>query len=212
MGILGLERGDSHLQLHIQGMLRITTSSTRALKTEIPIKNVSYEQKEEWRWMHVIYVEVADVDNILFGIDTPARYFEAPTAVKAKSDDSEPPLEPDDIQLPAEDKTAPIPVVNLESTEGSGADLDPVQEALLGAGFAVGRKTNKEMESNNLLPEYIRLWGCNYSCLSSKLSDATAMAKEQHSRPPPSEMTAYSHTENEQTADTRQCFERIEHI
>ncbi|KAL3676945.1 hypothetical protein R1sor_026893 [Riccia sorocarpa] len=103
-------------------------------------------------------VEVADVDNILFGIDIPARYFEAPTEVKAKSDDSEPPPEPDDIPLPAEDEAALIPVVNLEPTEGSGADLDLVQEALLGAGFVVGRKTNKEMESNNLLPEYIWLW------------------------------------------------------
>ncbi|KAL3682667.1 hypothetical protein R1sor_000689 [Riccia sorocarpa] len=34
-GIIVMERGDSHLQLHIQGMLSVKTSSTRSLKTEI---------------------------------------------------------------------------------------------------------------------------------------------------------------------------------
>ncbi|KAL3681883.1 hypothetical protein R1sor_024839 [Riccia sorocarpa] len=103
-------------------------------------------------------VEVADVDNILFGIDTPARYFEAPTIVKAESNDSEPPVEVEEVALPAEDETTPIPLVNLERTEGSGADLEQVQEAVLDAGFAVDRKTTKEMESNDVLSECIRLW------------------------------------------------------
>ncbi|KAL3678752.1 hypothetical protein R1sor_021708 [Riccia sorocarpa] len=175
MDVLGLERGDSHLQLHIQGMLRITTSSARALKTESAIKNVSDKQKEEGRRMHAIYgaseyknrlelnpansVELADVDNILFGIDTHARYFEAPTTVKLENDEEDdPPPEEDDIPLPTEDEATPIPIVNLERTKGSGADLDRVQEALLGASFDVGRKTNEEMETSKLLPEYIRLW------------------------------------------------------
>ncbi|KAL3701301.1 hypothetical protein R1sor_019323 [Riccia sorocarpa] len=34
-GIIAMERGDSHLQLHIQGMLSVKTSSTHSLKTEI---------------------------------------------------------------------------------------------------------------------------------------------------------------------------------
>ncbi|KAL3690356.1 hypothetical protein R1sor_016665 [Riccia sorocarpa] len=283
MGVLGLERGDSHLQLHIQGMLRITTSSARALKTEIhnvigweqatPLgasicvktlkykglhtvigligyclkdegqehfrfytKNVTDEQKEEGRRMHAIYgaseyknrlelnpanvlcralqyrkyrvknptsitfrrcvremfysgqympsfrwltsakisslraeriwrvcttpqaVEMPDVDHILYGIETTARYFEPPIAVKAESDHSDLPTEADDEALPAVHEDAPIPVINLEPKEGCGADLDRVQEALLAAGFAVERKTNKEMETSRLLPDYIRLW------------------------------------------------------
>ncbi|KAL3684031.1 hypothetical protein R1sor_002053 [Riccia sorocarpa] len=283
MGVLGLERGDSHLQLHIQGMMRISTSSACALKTEIrdiigwddgePLgasicvkslkykglhtvigligyclkdegqghfrfysKNASNDQKEEGRRMHAIYgaseyknrlelnsanvlgralqfrkyrvknptsitfrrcvremfysghympafrwltnakisrlraeriwrvcttpqsIEMPDVDHILFGIETPARYFEEPRTVKEESEESEPPTEVKEDALPDEDENTPIPVVNLERPEGSGADLERVQEALLHAGFAVGRKTTKEMENSNVLPEYIRLW------------------------------------------------------
>ncbi|KAL2607401.1 hypothetical protein R1flu_025974 [Riccia fluitans] len=35
MGVLALERGDAFLQLHVQGMMRLKTSSTRSLKAEI---------------------------------------------------------------------------------------------------------------------------------------------------------------------------------
>ncbi|KAL2635354.1 hypothetical protein R1flu_006833 [Riccia fluitans] len=35
MGVLALERGDAFLQLHVQGMMSLKTSSTRSLKAEI---------------------------------------------------------------------------------------------------------------------------------------------------------------------------------
>ncbi|KAL3691350.1 hypothetical protein R1sor_005001 [Riccia sorocarpa] len=251
MGVLGLERGDSHLQLHIQGMMRISTSSVCALKTEIrdvigwdggePLgasisrtSPTTRKKKEDvcmpstehlntrtawnstpanvllralqfrkyrvknpksitfrrcvremfysghympaFRWLtnskisrlraERIWrvcttpqsIEMPDVDHILFEIETPARYFEEPRTVKEESEESEPPAEVQEDPLPDEDENTPIPVVNLERPEGSGADLERVQEALLHAGFAVGRKTTKEMENSNVLPEYIRLW------------------------------------------------------
>ncbi|KAL3691406.1 hypothetical protein R1sor_005057 [Riccia sorocarpa] len=287
MGVLVLERGDSHLQLHIQGLLRISTSSTRALKTEIrdrigwqeagPLggsicvkslkykglhtvigiigyclkdegeehfrfhsKNVSEAQKEEGKRVHAIYgaseyknrleltpvnvlgralqfrryrvknpvtitcircvremfysghympgfrwltsakvsplraeriwractnpqsVEVADCRNILFGIDTPARYFEPETAIKTEFDtDADLDDEMHENELPADDDDTDINVVNLERQEESGVDLERVQEALLSAGFAVDRNGKGKMHEkhdNETLPEYIRLW------------------------------------------------------
>ncbi|KAL3689945.1 hypothetical protein R1sor_016254 [Riccia sorocarpa] len=243
MGVLALQRGDSHLQLHVQGLLRITTSSARALKAEIrntigweeagPLggsicvkslkykglhtiigiigyclkdegqehfrfysKNVSEDQKREGRRMHAIYgaseyknrlelspanilgralqfrraerlwracttpesVEVPDVENIIFGIDTPARYFEANKTTKLEADESDPLSEIEESELPADDPNVDIPVVELERTADSGADLDRVQEALLEAGFAVGQKTNEEQRTSADLPDYIRLW------------------------------------------------------
>ncbi|KAL3686714.1 hypothetical protein R1sor_013023 [Riccia sorocarpa] len=70
------------------------------------------------------------------------------TAVKPEIEEDEPPAEMEEPELPAVDETVPISVVNLERTEVSGADLDQVKEALLGAGFAVGRKTDKEYRSS----------------------------------------------------------------
>ncbi|KAL3685275.1 hypothetical protein R1sor_003297 [Riccia sorocarpa] len=81
-----------------------------------------------------------------------------PRTVKEESEESEPPAEVQEDPLPDKDENTPIPVVNLERPEGSGADLERVQEALLHAGFAVGRKPTKKMENSNVLPEYIRLW------------------------------------------------------
>ncbi|KAL3680002.1 hypothetical protein R1sor_022958 [Riccia sorocarpa] len=258
MGVLALERGDSHLQLHIQGLMWISTSSTHALKTEIrdrigwqeagPLggsicvkslkykglhmvigifgyclkdegeehfrfhsKNVSEAQKEEGKRMHAIYgaseyknrleltpanvlgralqfrrwltsakvsplkaeriwractnpqsVEVAYCRNILFGIDTPARYFEPETAIKTEFDtDADLDDEMHENKLTADDDDTDINVVNLERQEESGADLERVQEALLSAGFAGDRNGKGKMHEkhdNETLPEYIRLW------------------------------------------------------
>ncbi|KAL3698956.1 hypothetical protein R1sor_016978 [Riccia sorocarpa] len=156
MGVLGLERGDSHLQLHIQEMIGHYIPAFRWL-TNAKISRLRTERI--WRACTTPQsVEMPDVDHILFGIKTPVRYFEEPRTVKEEREESEPPAEVQEDALPDEDENTPIPVINLERPEGSGADLERVQEALLHAGFAVGRKTSKEMENSNVLPEYIRLW------------------------------------------------------
>ncbi|KAL2649806.1 hypothetical protein R1flu_017934 [Riccia fluitans] len=288
MAVLGLERGDAFLQLHLQGMMRVKTSSTRILKREIkdvigwesnpPVggsvclkslrekglhtviglvgyclkdegaahfkfysKNITEEQKAEGRRMHSIYgaseykhkleltpsnilgralqfqkyrvknplsitfrrciaemlrsgqyipafrsltsakisrlraeriwracttpdsVEVADVETIIFGLETPARYFE--TEEKKTTPEGDDANVHEKSELPAqstagEDKDAStIPLVELDKPVNSGVDLHRVREALLQAGFAVGMKTKvKEENPMDHIPEYFRLW------------------------------------------------------
>ncbi|KAL3692535.1 hypothetical protein R1sor_006186 [Riccia sorocarpa] len=105
-------------------------------------------------------VEVANVRNIFFGIDTPARYFKTQTAIKTEYDESDDAAEKEASDLPVDDDETEqeIPIVNLERTQESGADLDRVQEALLNAGFAVGHTPEQKIEFKTTLPEYIRLW------------------------------------------------------
>ncbi|KAL2629371.1 hypothetical protein R1flu_014057 [Riccia fluitans] len=123
-------------------------------------------------------VEVADIETIFFGLETPARYFETEekkTAAEtdgpnvddetelqnktsAESDD-------DDNQLPGqstasddEDRSR-IPVVELQKPVDSGVDLHRVRDALLQAGFAVGMNTTvKEDNPIDHIPEYFKLW------------------------------------------------------
>ncbi|KAL3677731.1 hypothetical protein R1sor_020687 [Riccia sorocarpa] len=45
MGIIAMERGDSHLQLHMQGMLSVRANNTHSLKTEIR-EAISWGEKE----------------------------------------------------------------------------------------------------------------------------------------------------------------------
>ncbi|KAL2621264.1 hypothetical protein R1flu_001469 [Riccia fluitans] len=287
MGVLALERGDTFLQLHIQGMMRLKTSSIRRLKSEIktwigwdyggPIggsiciksvrtkelntvtgligyclkdegldhfhfysKNVSDEQKDEGRRIHNIYgtseykhrveltpanilgralqfqkynvknlvsikcrscihemlrsgkymagfrwltrtkisrlraeriwracttpqsVEVKDVDNILFGINTPARYFQAGSEGSSKQVDHDVErIEQSDAA--AEDNLmSRIPIVDLERNVDSGANLDRVRDSLLYVGFGVAMKRRnndvKQEKAMDDLPDYCNLW------------------------------------------------------
>ncbi|KAL2622595.1 hypothetical protein R1flu_002800 [Riccia fluitans] len=271
MGVLALERGDAFLQLHVQGMMRLKTSSTRSLKAEIkswigwdyhrPIGGsicinslcnrglhmmiglIGYCLKDEGRRIHSIYgtskykhrveltpanilgralqfhkynaknplsitfrscvhemlrsgqymagfrwlttarilhlraeriwractmpqsIEVRDVDNILFGIDTPTRYFQAGSegSRKEENDDVKELADKEHSDGPADDDAmSRIPIVDLDRNIDSGADLDHVRDTLLYAGFGVEINTSnndvkQEKPKDNLL-DYCHLW------------------------------------------------------
>ncbi|KAL2634025.1 hypothetical protein R1flu_005504 [Riccia fluitans] len=104
-------------------------------------------------------VEVKDIDNILFGIDTPARYFQG------ASEDSRKQLDEDVQRTEQKDEAVEdsrIPIVDLERNVDSGASLDRVRDSLLFAGFKVGMKTGnndvKEEQATEDLPDYYNLW------------------------------------------------------
>ncbi|KAL2611068.1 hypothetical protein R1flu_022760 [Riccia fluitans] len=104
-------------------------------------------------------VEVKDVDNILFGIDTPARYFQG------ASEDSRKQLDEDVQRTEQKDgavEDSSFPIVELERNVDSGASLDRVRDSLLFAGFGVGMKTGKkdvkEEQATEDLPDYYSLW------------------------------------------------------
>ncbi|KAL2607400.1 hypothetical protein R1flu_025973 [Riccia fluitans] len=97
-------------------------------------------------------VEVRDLDNILFGIDTSAWYFQAGSEGSHKEEND------DVIELagtehsdgPADDDAmSRIPIVDLDKNIDSGADLDRVRDTLLSAGFGVGINTS----NNNVKQE-----------------------------------------------------------
>ncbi|KAL3688635.1 hypothetical protein R1sor_014944 [Riccia sorocarpa] len=165
MGVLPLEMGDSHLYLQIQGEYMpgfrwLTSSKVSPFRAELIWRACTNPQS----------VEVADVRNIFFGIDTPARYFKTNTVIKTKFDESEEAAEVEDTDLPAEDEEAEIPVVNLERKEESGADLERVQEALLNVGFAAGRKLEEKNDTNTtLLDIYVYGIELTYLCRSQLL-------------------------------------------
>ncbi|KAL2613580.1 hypothetical protein R1flu_025272 [Riccia fluitans] len=108
-------------------------------------------------------VEVADVETIFFGLETPARYFE--TKEKKTTAESDGPNVDDESELPRQssagddEETSTIPRVELDKCLNSGASLQRVREALLQAGFAVGINTSVKQENPmEHIPEYFRLW------------------------------------------------------
>ncbi|KAL2643883.1 hypothetical protein R1flu_011470 [Riccia fluitans] len=108
-------------------------------------------------------VEVADVETIFFGLETPARSFE--TEEKKTTAESDGPNVDDESELPGQssagddEETSTIPLVELDKRLNSGADLQRVREALLQAGFAVGINTSVKQENPmEHIPEYFRLW------------------------------------------------------
>ncbi|KAL2635355.1 hypothetical protein R1flu_006834 [Riccia fluitans] len=110
-------------------------------------------------------VEVRDVDNILFGINTPARYFQAGSegSHKEENDDVKELAGKEHSDGPADDDAmSRIPIVDLDRNIDSGADLDHVQDTLLYAGFGVKINTNnndvkQEKPMDNLL-DCCHLW------------------------------------------------------
>ncbi|KAL3691542.1 hypothetical protein R1sor_005193 [Riccia sorocarpa] len=142
MKMLARERKTISIQTDPQMDRQRTTAqptATRTRQTQQPTANAPAPRTTAPK-----SIEMADVDNILFGIDTPARYFEAPIPVKEESDEEEQlPAEVEEVAFPMDDETAAIPVINLQRNEGSGADLDRVQDALLSAGFAVPAKPTR---------------------------------------------------------------------
>ncbi|KAL2652246.1 hypothetical protein R1flu_020374 [Riccia fluitans] len=174
MGVLALERGDAFLQLHVQGMMRVKTSSTCTLKAEIKrcigwdyhgpiggsicIKSVAHDSKNLraeriWRACTIPQsVEVRDVNNILFGIDTPARYFQTGSEGSRKEENEHCKQQANEG---AKDRDGPtnddamsrIPIVDLDRNIDSGANLDRVRDALLYTGFGVRMMNSSNNDS-----------------------------------------------------------------
>ncbi|KAL2650868.1 hypothetical protein R1flu_018996 [Riccia fluitans] len=150
MGVLALERGDAFLQLHVAH----------------DSKNFEVKAGEDLEGLYyTAIVELRDVDNILFGINTPARYFQAGSEDSRKEDN-------DDVRKlagkeqsdgPADDDAmSRIPIVDLERNIDSSADLDRVRDTLLYTGFGVGINTSnndvKQEKPMDDLPDYCNLW------------------------------------------------------
>ncbi|KAL2621087.1 hypothetical protein R1flu_001292 [Riccia fluitans] len=127
-------------------------------------------------------VEVADVETIFFGVETPMRYFETQEG-KTTAQDEDANVHEDgellgqdrqsrpgdeDGELPGQDhqsgpaddeEASTILVIELDKGLDTRANLDRLREALLEAGFAVGMKTTvKEENPMDHIPEYFRLW------------------------------------------------------
>ncbi|KAL2641436.1 hypothetical protein R1flu_009023 [Riccia fluitans] len=110
-------------------------------------------------------IEVRDVDNILFGIDTPARYFQARSEGnrKEENDDVKELAGKEHNDGPADnDAMSRIPIVDLDRNIDSGADLDCVRDTLLYTGFRVRINTSnndvKQEKPMDNLPDYCHLW------------------------------------------------------
>ncbi|KAL2609818.1 hypothetical protein R1flu_028391 [Riccia fluitans] len=108
-------------------------------------------------------VEVADVETIFFGLETPARYFE--TKEKKTTTESDDANVHEESELPEQstagddEDASRIPLVELDKPVNSGVVLHRVHEALLQAGFAVGMNTTvKEENPMDHILEYFRLW------------------------------------------------------
>ncbi|KAL2652763.1 hypothetical protein R1flu_020891 [Riccia fluitans] len=103
-------------------------------------------------------VEVKDVDNILFGIDTPTRYFQDNEDRKHEANETA-----EEKNGPADDdRMSNIPIVDLDRNTDCGADLHRVRDALLYTGFGVVMQTNKkdvkQERAMEDLSDYCQLW------------------------------------------------------
>ncbi|KAL2635083.1 hypothetical protein R1flu_006562 [Riccia fluitans] len=103
--------------------------------------------------------------KFFFGIDTPARYFQAGSegSRKEKNDDVKELAGKEHSDGPAEnDAMSRNPIVNLDRNIDSGPDLDHVWDTLLYAGFGVGIHTSnndvKQEKPMENLPDYCHLW------------------------------------------------------
>ncbi|KAL2630824.1 hypothetical protein R1flu_015510 [Riccia fluitans] len=160
MAVLALERGDAFFQLHVQGMLKVKTNSTKILKREIK-EVIGWESNGPiggsicLKSLH--FVEVPDVETIFFGVETPTRYFEIQEGkTTAQDEDAR-----QDCQsgLADDEEASTILIVELDKALDIGADVDRLHEVLLEAGFAVGMKTAvKEENPMDHIPVYFRLW------------------------------------------------------
>ncbi|KAL2641727.1 hypothetical protein R1flu_009314 [Riccia fluitans] len=109
-------------------------------------------------------IEVRDVDNILFGIDTPV-YFQTGSEGSHKEENEHHKQQanegPEDSGGPAnDDAMSRIPIVDLDRNIDSGADLDRVWDALLYARFGVGMMNTsnndvKQEKPMDELPDYL---------------------------------------------------------
>ncbi|KAL3684805.1 hypothetical protein R1sor_002827 [Riccia sorocarpa] len=129
MGMVAVERGDSHLQLHIQGMLCLKNNSVRSLKEDIkatldwqehaPLEHLQNGQKRYAEQHQHQTITLTDVDHIFFARISQSGYFKPkhPAEVMEKV-----------IKYAEQQKVMKTGDESMDEDEDMDADRDPDED------------------------------------------------------------------------------------